>query len=53
MEYYFIAIAPGQLWPGVVVTDKIQSIDQIVSKVGDLSLGWPEGSLFDSYYTKI
>ena len=24
-----------------------------VSKVGDFSLGWPEGSLFDSYYTKV
>ena len=22
-----------------------------VSKVGDHSRGWPEGSLFDSYYT--
>ena len=25
----------------------------IVSKVGDCSWGWPEGSLFDSYYTKV
>ena len=24
-----------------------------VSKVGDLSRGWLEGSLFDSYYTKV
>ena len=24
-----------------------------VSKVGDRSRGWPEGSLFDSYYTKV
>ena len=24
-----------------------------VSKVGDLSQGWPEGSLFNSYYTKV
>ena len=24
-----------------------------VSKVGDLSRGWPEGSLFNSYYTKV
>ena len=24
-----------------------------VSKVGDLSRGWPKGSLFDSYYTKM
>ena len=23
------------------------------SKVGDLSRGWSEGSLFDSYYTKV
>ena len=23
------------------------------SKVGDLSQGWPEGSLFNSYYTKV
>ena len=24
-----------------------------VSKVGDHSRGWPESSLFDSYYTKV
>ena len=24
-----------------------------VSKVGDLSRGWPEGPIFDSYYTKV
>ena len=24
-----------------------------VSEVGDLSRGWPEGSLFDSYYTEV
>ena len=24
-----------------------------VSKVSDHSRGWPEGSLFDSYYTKV
>ena len=24
-----------------------------VSKVSDRSRGWPEGSLFDSYYTKV
>ena len=24
-----------------------------VSKVGDISRGWPEDSLFDSYYTKV
>ena len=24
-----------------------------ISKVGDHSRGWPEGSLFDSYYTKV
>ena len=23
------------------------------SKVGDHSRGWPEGSLFDTYYTKV
>ena len=26
---------------------------KIVSKVGDCSRGWPEGSFFDSYYTKV
>ena len=26
--------------------------NNIVSKVGEHSRGWPEGSLFDSYYTK-
>ena len=25
----------------------------VVSKVSDHSRGWPEGSLFDSYYTKV
>ena len=25
----------------------------IKSKVGDLNRGWPKGSLFDSYYTKV
>ena len=24
-----------------------------ISKVGELSWGWPEGSLFNSYYTEI
>ena len=24
-----------------------------VSKIGDLSQGWPEGSLFNSYYTEV
>ena len=24
-----------------------------VSKVGNCNQGWPEGSLFDSYYTKV
>ena len=24
-----------------------------VSKVGNLSQGWPEGSLYNSYYTKV
>ena len=24
-----------------------------VTKIGDRSRGWPEGSLFDSYYTKV
>ena len=28
-------------------------VDTIVSKVGDRSRGWPEGSLFDSYYTRL
>ena len=27
--------------------------NNIVSKVGDLSWGWPEGSLFNSYYTEV
>ena len=26
---------------------------EYISKVGDHSRGWPEGSLFDSYYTKV
>ena len=25
----------------------------LISKVSDHSRGWPEGSLFDSYYTKV
>ena len=24
-----------------------------VSKIGDLSQGWPKGSLFNSYYTEV
>ena len=28
-------------------------LHNIVSKVGDRHRGWPEGLLFDSYYTKI
>ena len=24
-----------------------------ISKVGDLSRGWPKGSLFNSYYTEV
>ena len=27
--------------------------DENQSKVGDLSRGWPEGSLFNSYYTEV
>ena len=27
--------------------------NSVKSKVGDHSRGWPEGSLFDSYYTKV
>ena len=27
--------------------------EQSVSKIGDLSRGWPEVSLFNSYYTKM
>ena len=32
---------------------KNKSLLTIVSKVGDLCRGWPEGSLFDSYHTKM
>ena len=28
-------------------------IETVKSKVSDHSRGWPEGSLFDSYYTKV
>ena len=27
--------------------------EDIVSKVGNLSQGWPKGSLFNSYYTEV
>ena len=27
--------------------------DFIVSKIGNLSQGWPEGSIFNSYYMKV
>ena len=46
----------------IVAIFKINSIDfrllyvglpGFVSKVGHYSRGWPEGSLFDSYYTKV
>ena len=29
------------------------NIKKVKSKVGDRSRGWPEGSLFDSYHTKV
>ena len=29
------------------------NISFIISKVGDLNRGWPEGSLFNSYDTKV
>ena len=32
---------------------KLSKFDIVVSKVGDLSRGWPEGSLFNSYYTEV
>ena len=32
--------------------EKLSAISK-VSKVGDRSRGWPEGSLFNSYYTKV
>ena len=31
----------------------LQTICLYISKVSDHSRGWPEGSLFDSYYTKV
>ena len=31
----------------------LSSVISKSSKVGDLSPGWPKGSLFDSYYTKV
>ena len=31
----------------------VKSYLHIISKVGNLSRGWPEGSLFNSYYTKV
>ena len=35
------------------IMDKIPLRDISKSKVGDHSRGWPEGSLFVSYYTKV
>ena len=32
---------------------KTIAVSEWVSKVGDLSWGWPEGSLFNSYYTDV
>ena len=31
----------------------LNSNNKKVSKVGDHSRGWPEGTFFDSYYTKV
>ena len=28
-------------------------LNKVKSKVGDRSQGWPEGSLFNSYYTNV
>ena len=36
-----------------IVNKQCSIIFNIVSKVGDHSRGYPEGSLFDSYYTKV
>ena len=33
--------------------EKSQVVSVKVNKVGDVGRGWPEGSLFDSYYTKV
>ena len=33
--------------------DFIIEVLLFISKIGDRSRGWPEGSLFDSYYTKL
>ena len=46
------------LWYFDIQTDHLISArrpDLIIkkSKVSDHSRGWPEGSLFDSYYTKV
>ena len=33
--------------------DKLGLTTLLKSKVGDFSRGWPEGSFFNSYYTKV
>ena len=43
----------GKNWNITQEEDLIPIIKSKVSKVSDHSRGWPEGSLFDSYYTKV
>ena len=47
LPFYGISTLMGYLMPNSVF------IIYKGSKVGDHSRGWPEGSLFDSYYTKV
>ena len=41
------------LKPCIYIYTQMYIYIYIYSKVGDHSRGWPEGSLFDSYYTKV
>ena len=46
---FFQAIVGSQL----MLIIRCKQLYPQVSKVGDLRRGWPEGFLFDSYYTKV
>ena len=46
--YSYICITVIQQFEGRFI-----EINQKVSKVDDFSRGWPEGSLFNSYYNEV
>ena len=50
LKAFVVVIVVGVLVFGIIIMGIIVSSK---SKVGDHSKGWPESSLFNSYYTKV